>query len=763
MIHKNKSTKDVFDIDSDYFHLKIKDLLEARELYHVHLMHKKNVVATAIGLYRIRKDDPWPDKRGSLHVHKRKKPKTGKTLENTHIRYYSWPCLLVFVDNWIQEDQFGKQIGKKKDVSWGDWIAPSIYMPDGRKVPVCVIQTSKTMPEPVPTGNYVFPSNIIGGGFPVLVDIQGQQRIASIGCLVTDGHLVYALTNRHVCGETGEIIYSIFGGNKVPIGRSSPKQVSRKLFTAIYPSWQGKDVYVNLDVGLIEIDNINLWTSQVYGIGKFNKMEDLSCENMSLKLIGTPVRAYGCASREMDGEIQAMFYRYKSEGGFEYVSDFLIGPRMDTKAKFQTHHGDSGTIWFLDTKDDRHLTPIAIQWGGQAFAGSGRNASMPYAMATCLSTVCNHLEIDIVADWAVDLPEYWGALGHYSIATLALDAIRNRKLKRLMTENLSRISFQLETLSKKAVSGLSKKDFVPLADVPDLVWKMGSYKRREADENPNHFADMDKPEPGTGKTLLEICEDKSKIDVKAWKKYYQAVEDESFGILPFRIWQIYGKMIQYLRKGKKEEFVCAAGILSHYVGDACQPLHISYRFDGDPDGDKEWRSVYDRKERTKVDKLVPISKGIHGDFDKVMVEYNTDKIQKNLPGLVQRRAKKAPNLVTGGRQAAEVAVDLMRRTFDNVNPKEACEEYVRYVGFKPKERSMKLWDRFGNNMQNVIADGALTLALLWESAWFEGRGDRTIDDLNAVDENDLAGIYIKKDFLRSCNIDTIERELAEGA
>ena len=148
------------------------------------------------------------------------------------------------------------------------------------------------------------------------------------------------------------------------------------------------------------------------------------------------------------------------------------------------------------------------------------------------------------------------------------------------------------------------------------------------------------------------------------------------------------------------------------MGDACQPLHISYRFDGDPDGDKEWRSVYDRKEHTKVDKLVPISKGVHGDFDKVMVEYNTDKIQKNLPGLIQRRVRQAFNLVAGGREAAEVAVDLMRRTFDNVNPKEVCDEYVRYVGFKPKERSMKLWNRFGNDMQNIIADGALTLALL---------------------------------------------------
>ena len=37
------------------------------------------------------------------------------------------------------------------------------------------------------------------------------------------------------------------------------------------------------------------------------------------------------------------------------------------------------------------------------------------------------------------------------------------------------------------------------------------------------------------------------------------------------------------KRGEVEKFVCAAGILSHYVGDACQPLHISYLFNGDPD------------------------------------------------------------------------------------------------------------------------------------------------------------------------------------
>ena len=56
----------------------------------------------------------------------------------------------------------------------------------------------------------------------------------------------------------------------------------------------------------------------------------------------------------MLGEIHALFYRYKTSGGFEYVSDLLIGPRRPGAAQrpsvapFATHPGDSGTLWLLD-------------------------------------------------------------------------------------------------------------------------------------------------------------------------------------------------------------------------------------------------------------------------------------------------------------------------------------------------------------------------------------------------------------------------------
>lgn len=50
--------------DVDFSSLSLKDLIEAGDLYHFHLMSKANVVGTAVGLYLIRDDEDWPQARG---------------------------------------------------------------------------------------------------------------------------------------------------------------------------------------------------------------------------------------------------------------------------------------------------------------------------------------------------------------------------------------------------------------------------------------------------------------------------------------------------------------------------------------------------------------------------------------------------------------------------------------------------------------------------------------------------------------------------
>src|SRR5262249_7675548 len=53
------------------------------------LMRHPNLVATAIGRYRIRTEDSWPNDKRRHHG-------TGvRRLDNSEVRPYSWPCILA--------------------------------------------------------------------------------------------------------------------------------------------------------------------------------------------------------------------------------------------------------------------------------------------------------------------------------------------------------------------------------------------------------------------------------------------------------------------------------------------------------------------------------------------------------------------------------------------------------------------------------------------------------------------------------------------
>src|SRR5437762_14386145 len=109
--------------------LSVKDLLEAREAYHVHLMHLTNVIGTAVGRYRIRINDPdtvSPD------AWRSRNHSPARTLTNTVIMKWSWPCVLVFVREWLTQEEF-IEVGP-------DQVVPRfLYLPDGRMIPTCVL------------------------------------------------------------------------------------------------------------------------------------------------------------------------------------------------------------------------------------------------------------------------------------------------------------------------------------------------------------------------------------------------------------------------------------------------------------------------------------------------------------------------------------------------------------------------------------------------------------------------------------------------
>ena len=113
---------------------------------------------------------------------------------------------------------------------------------------------------------------------------------------------------------------------------------------------------------------------------------------------------------------------------------------------------------------------------------------------------------------------YWGRVGHYSIAAFAVDLVGTQKLKKLLQDNLENLTYQIDAIRNQKLDELIKDaDFIPLADVPDEVWKKYKTKpggrdiksagacRTTGPEHPNHYADIDIPYGPQTKTLREKC------------------------------------------------------------------------------------------------------------------------------------------------------------------------------------------------------------------------------------------------------------------
>jgi len=745
-----------------YAALSLRDLLDARDQYHIHLMRYPNVVATAVGYYRIRSEDSLP---GVKPVVKGEGP---RRLGNSEVRPYSWPAILVFVAQWADATEFGK--GQKFDPD--EMVPKTLYLPDGRRVPVCVIEAPRDPEAPEAPPPVRYPLNNIGGGCPVLVNVQGQEHVATIACLATDGHKTYALTNRHVSGDEGQVLSSKLGGRAQPIGVSSEKQLTRMRFSQVYPGWEARGVFVKLDVGLIEITDLDCWTAKVREIGTIGPMVDLSVSEFSLMLIGRQVRGCGAASQLMRGEIHALLYRYKSLGGSEYVADFFIGPRT-VKAEshseppgFVTRPGDSGTLWLLEPTEDEaktgknELRPLAMQWGEQRLFAVGGQTAQPFVLATALSTVCDQLDLDLVRDWNLDQPDTWGAVGHFAIASRVARALSKEvsKLAELMENNANIISHDDDTILNSEFKNMGEDAFIPMADVPDFFWKHGKQAHTRAFEGPNHFADMDQKRPSDGVDLLELCKTDSSVDPGVWNSFYDSVEDllsgqpierKHRGLLPFRVWQIFDEMVNFAHAGKRAEFVCAAGVLCHYLGDACQPLHISYLHNGDP-LQAMTHTVHHRNGATE-DKQVALGAGCHSAYEDAMVNANRAKILK---GLDKTKTVQAMERVSTGFEAALKTIELMRTTFERLSPSDIVSAYVAFNGAK-KELSAYLWGKFGDETISCMQDGTHLLAVLWESAWIEGGGESRIKSTTAVTGDEAMAICAPQSFLRSYAIDEI--------
>ena len=771
------SAQAAFPPKRDFSSLSLLDLLEAREAHHVQLSSLDNVVATAVGRYLIREDDwyakhsPHEPRPSNVRL-----PTGARTLDNSVIRAWSWPAVLVFVKSWKDLKELGQ-----------NGIPRALYMPDGRVVPTCVVEATPDEALAPPAPGPAQTSAMVGGGYACVRDDQGVTRQGSFGCLVYRDGTYYALTNRHVAGEAGREIRAFIGGEYRRVGESADIGLTKLPVTDAFPEFQSLRGRLNFDAGLVRLDDFGQWTSQVFGVGEIDEPFVATAYTLTLDLIGTPLRAFGGSTGVMEGEIRALFYQYRSSGGTDSATDVLIGARKSPIAPGierpapLTRPGDSGTLWFYDPPTDpppptpdllaheappdrgskaRRLRPIAMQWGGARFLRPDGSSSA-FALGSFLSTICQQLDLEIERDWSTGHDEYWGKLGHFAIGWKACGLVTG-KLKQLMDLNQARIGFGDDDLGKGSAFKMGRGGFVPLADVPDYVWVIS--QGAHPNEPIQHFADVDIQDIHGGPSMLDRCHtDPKSCSAKAWKEYFDGFKAQGVGpdegALPFRVWQIWDAMVKYLKAKDLLRFVAAAGVLAHYGGDASQPLHCSYMHHGVPPMKEYQGRMYPVRKESAEFKAFKNTRAadVHSVYEEGMLEVDTAtvlaEVNDEVAGLVASGTH-----VKSGYEAARATLDLMYDAQKRLPPKYIID--ADDPDLPGTKRTKHLWSNPKVHKETVtsLAMSVRLLAELWQAAWVVGDGDANFDaaDIEAFTEERLQAVYRSdRNFVPSMSLDEL--------
>ena len=266
---------------------------------------------------------------------------------------------------------------------------------------------------------------------------------------------------------------------------------------------------------------------------------------------------------------------------------------------------------------------------------------------------------------------------------------------------------------------------------------------RSGRENPGHHADTDVVRESDGKTLRQLSLDDpaQNVDPQVWLEFYEEVGitgKPDQGSLPFRVWQFFDAMVDAVRARSLVRYVAAAGALAHYVGDACQPHHGSHLHDGIEEGDEV------------------IGKGVHSAYESAMVDHRAAEIIAGVQTRLTGSAIPAPADVTTGHEAAVATVRLMEDAAERIDPEELARFYAATTGgttSKSKAVTTALWEKFGEKTMDNMADGAQTLAMLWNSAWAVGDGSKIRTAPRTISEDDLRACYEDPEFVPSAYLE----------
>ncbi len=177
----------------------------------------------------------------------------------------------------------------------------------------------------------------------------------------------------------------------------------------------------------------------------------------------------------------------------------------------------------------------------------------------------------------------WGGRGHHLICDAATFLVKNEKLRQFLT-------------ARPQVMG-------HLCNVPDIHWRALS-SEQTSKGNPGHYIDVE---------IIDLNISQIPLDYKALVKTYQDTENKKkpgvkiknfaseFGSLWWRADQFYRRAIEFGKqiheaappKGYGEQqdpnlkfnqviyqMILSMGVMGHFVGDASQPFHATYDYDG---------------------------------------------------------------------------------------------------------------------------------------------------------------------------------------
>jgi len=273
----------------------------------------------------------------------------------------------------------------------------------------------------------------------------------------------------------------------------------------------------------------------------------------------------------------------------------------------------------------------------------------------------------VVMSVALPMPAgAWGAKGHAWVSENAVKLLPEGELRERMERELPSV--------------------VGYSSAPDFELKDGINESLEA---PNHYIDLDAPEPMLTAEVLRT-ELRSRVDAARWYTAHRLTFRDG-GFLPWRIEEMEVALANAMA-GETQEVGLFAGLLAHYAADATQPLHTTKDYNG--------RVAPNTKES--------YLHGIHADYEIVFIQDRGIEFRES--SLAMARPAKKLDDVFGA------AVDMVLDSYTHV------DMIYDVAGRNAGPDRYTAWDaEMGEMTRERLAEAATLVASLWLTAWEEAQ------------------------------------------